>query len=71
MPSEAGVIRRCRKCGHTKKPLGRSAPLGTHYCDDDCDGYREPPTPGDLWPGETREEFGFPGPKWGDDPDAE
>lgn len=28
--------------------------------DDQCAGYRESPLSGDLWPGETEEEFGYP-----------
>lgn len=51
----------CTVCGLTKKPRGRSAPLemAGSLCDRDCPGYYEPPAPGDLWPGETREEFGY------------
>jgi hypothetical protein len=51
----------CRVCGRMKVPRGRSAPLEMcgSICTDDCRGYREPPEPGDLWPGETREEFGY------------
>jgi len=50
----------CTTCGQRKGALGRSAPLGAYLCDTDCPGYREEPTPCDLWPGETREEFGYP-----------
>ena len=49
----------CAVCGHMKQPHGRSAPLGTYYCDGDCPGYDQDPKPGCLWPGETEEEFGF------------
>lgn len=28
-------------------------------CDDGCEGYRNAPLPGDLWPGETEEDFGY------------
>ena len=61
MVEEVGVIVRCAVCGRRKKPIGRSAPiaLANALCDDDCKGYREEPYPGQLWPGETREEFGF------------
>ena len=55
-----GVIVRCGRCGHTKKPIGRSGPLGASYCDDDCAGYREEPRPGSLWPGESEADFGYP-----------
>lgn len=30
------------------------------YCNFECGGYTEDPRVGDLWPGETEEEFGFP-----------
>lgn len=33
---------------------------GGSYCDSECDGYRKPPLVGDLWPGERREDFGYP-----------
>jgi hypothetical protein len=42
-----------------KKPIGRSAPFNASYCDNDCEGYRKPPYPGSLWPGETEEDFGY------------
>jgi hypothetical protein len=28
-------------------------------CNSNCPGYRNDPKPGDLWPGETEEEFGY------------
>lgn len=56
---EVGVAVTCTVCGQRKKPVGRSAPLGMYLCDDDCEGYRKEPYPGQLWPGETREEFGY------------
>ena len=61
MSYEVGEAVECRVCGLRKKPIGRSAPLamGNGLCDHDCPGYREEPYPGDLWPGETREEFGY------------
>lgn len=57
-----GVAVYCTRCGLRKKPIGRSAPLAlaNSLCDDDCPGYRQEPIPGDLWPGETDKEFGFP-----------
>jgi hypothetical protein len=42
----------CEVCGKMKKPIGRSAPLESCYCDEECLGYRQEPTPGHLWPGE-------------------
>jgi hypothetical protein len=49
----------CTVCGRTKKPHGRSAPLESSMCDSECPGYNQSPNPGDLWPGETREEYGY------------
>lgn len=43
---------RCVVCQDIKKPIGRSAPLGTVYCSSHCRGYMEEPMPGHLWPGE-------------------
>lgn len=56
---EVGTAAYCAVCGQRKKPIGRSAPLGVSLCDDECEGYRREPLPGELWPGETREEFGY------------
>jgi hypothetical protein len=62
--SEDKVLRRiCTTCGRTKAPRGRSISDATYnsYCTrEQCKGYDEEPRPGDLWPGETAEEFGFP-----------
>ena len=41
----------CALCGRTKKPLGRDS-RDNGLCDHDCEGYRQPPHPGHLWPGE-------------------
>lgn len=56
-----GVAVTCAVCHLRKKPLGRSAPMemANSLCDHECPGYDQPPEPGDLWPGETREEFGY------------
>ena len=52
----------CTVCGKRKKPRGRSAPLAmaNSLCDFECPGWSLRPHPGDLWPGETAEEFGYP-----------
>ena len=55
-----GVIVTCAKCGWQKKPIGRSAPFESYHCDDECPGYRQPPLPGSLWPGESEADFGYP-----------
>lgn len=59
---KVGIAVTCSFCGRRKKPRGRSAPYetGGSLCDDGCLGYDLHPYPGDLWPGETEEEFGFP-----------
>jgi hypothetical protein len=56
-----GVAVECVVCHRRKKPVGRSAPdaMAGSLCDSECPGYYEDPRPGQLWPGETREEFGF------------
>lgn len=55
-----GIDVKCVVCGTTKKPIGRSAPLGMHLCDHECPGYYQDPRPGSLWWGETEEQFGYP-----------
>lgn len=58
-----GIAVSCTVCRRTKAPRGRSvSPVMYHdYCTmfNECPGYYEDPKPGDLWPGETCEEFGF------------
>jgi len=58
---DVGVAVTCSICGLRKKPRGRDAPLAmaNSLCDHECPGYDQPPEPGDLWPGETKEDFGF------------
>jgi hypothetical protein len=58
---ETGKSVTCVVCGKVKRPIGRSAPMEmeTGLCRDDCPGYRREPFVGDLWPGETRKEFGY------------
>lgn len=62
MSERVGSYARCTVCGLNKKPRGRSAPLemANGLCDHECEGYDQPPFAGDLWPGETAEEFGYP-----------
>ena len=57
--TKVGARLYCRACGQSKKPVGRSEPIGPIYCDDDCDGYYKYPLPGSLWPGESEFDFGF------------
>jgi hypothetical protein len=54
-----GEAVKCEVCGRTKKPHGRDT-MDNGMCSYECDGYYEEPRPGDLWPGERREDFGFP-----------
>ena len=51
----------CAKCLRTKQPVGRSAPMemAGSLCNDDCEGYRLRPFPGQLWPDETPLDFGY------------
>jgi hypothetical protein len=58
---EVGEVVYCIVCKLRKKPIGRSAPLemANSLCDCDCPGYYIKPLPGHLWPGETKEEFGY------------
>lgn len=52
----------CKTCGKRKAPRGRSLPMMTarDYCTWECPGYKDLPHPGDLFPGETAEDFGYP-----------
>ncbi len=58
---EIGKAVNCAVCGMRKVPRGRSAPLemANGMCDWECKGYDQEPRVGDLWPGESREDFGF------------
>ena len=58
---KVGVAIDCTVCHLRKKPRGRSAPLeaANSLCDHECPGYNQAPEPGELWPGETRKEFGY------------
>jgi hypothetical protein len=58
-----GVAVECPHCHRTKAPRGRSISPLTYesYCNrDECPYYWDDPKPGDLFPGETEEQFGFP-----------
>ena len=59
---EVGVAVICTVCGLRKKPIGRDAAVAAagSLCDYDCPGYNLPPYPSDLWPGESRKDFGYP-----------
>lgn len=52
----------CTVCRKRKAPIGRRVPLemSNGMCSRDCPGYDQRPYPGDLWPGETRRDFGYP-----------
>ena len=57
-----GIAVECKVCHRTKAPRGRSvadAVWNSMCTDDQCKGYYDEPKPGDLWPGETEEEFGY------------
>jgi hypothetical protein len=55
--NECWLMPRCDRCGLTKKPRGRSAPLESSYCDDDCDGYYKEPKSGHHWPQEKCDDY--------------
>lgn len=59
---KVGISVECQTCKRTKAPRGRSAPdaLYGSLCNSECVGYWGNPMPGDLWPRETEEEFGYP-----------
>lgn len=67
-PNKRGIHIFCTVCGKQKPPRGRSIPLLLYgyFCApsldpaEECPGYRQDPQPGDLWPGETSWDFGFP-----------
>jgi hypothetical protein len=54
-----GTLAKCVVCGRSKCPRGRDT-VDPWLCDMECPGYDQPPLPGDLWDGETAEEFGYP-----------
>jgi len=60
-PAVVGFAVKCKTCGRTKAPTGRSLSraTGSSYCTFECKGYTDLPHPGDLFPGETAEEFGY------------
>lgn len=58
-----GIAVECGTCHRTKAPRGRSIPgeIYESYCNRDmCPDYWTEPKPGDLFPGESEEDFGYP-----------
>lgn len=56
-----GVPVKCYVCGRTKKPIGRDASPGWSGCrNEECEGWSMHPYPGELWPGETSTDYGYP-----------
>ena len=53
-----GIYVKCAACGLQKKPLGRDPRF--IMCEEDCPGYMDAPKPGQLWPGESEQQFGHP-----------
>lgn len=57
--SKVGISVHCEVCGLNKCPRGRSAPM-IPMCNFECKGYAQEPFAGDLWPGESEANFGYP-----------
>ena len=60
---KVGIEVYCAMCHRTKAPRGRSVPDMSYnqFCTGMmCSGYGEDPIVGDLWPGETEQDFGYP-----------
>ena len=53
----AKPLAKCKVCGKSKCPAGRSAPIPMrgNLCDHDCEGYMQEPYPDSLWPNEEAE----------------
>ena len=60
-PKAKGTRVVCVRCRQTKAPRGRSVSMESYgsLCTDECHGFYCQPLSGDLWLGETREEFGY------------
>ena len=63
--TDVGKSVNCSVCDLRKKPIGRDASVyeAGSLCDSECPGYYLQPHASDLWPGETREEFGYTKPE--------
>lgn len=60
-PTKVGISVECARCHRTKAPRGRSLSYHLSYClPDECPGYNLEPFAGDLFPGETDADFGYP-----------
>jgi hypothetical protein len=57
--SRVGISVHCVMCRQRKAPRGRSAPM-IPLCTFECPGYNLAPLVGDLWPGESESDFGYP-----------
>jgi len=59
--ADVGVAVDCARCNRPKQPRGRSAApeMANGLCDPACPAHYDDPHPGDLWPGESRDDFGF------------
>ena len=59
--SKIGISVTCATCGRMKNPVGRYGSPEISYCHGtECPGWDKPPYVGQLWPGETEEEYGYP-----------
>ncbi len=66
-PDKIGLAVKCLICHQMKKPRGRSGPLAASFCEPifpglpgGCEGWDAEPRVGDLWPGESEADFGYP-----------
>lgn len=58
-PQKVGIAVYCVICARMKQPVGRSAPMDSALCEDECPGYWMTPLPGSLWPNESEFDFGY------------
>ena len=55
---KVGIAVNCTVCARRKKPHGRDS-RDNGLCDGDCEGYRQEPQAGSLWPSESEFDYGF------------
>ena len=59
-PRKIGIFVYCGTCGSIKQPIGRDASHNNGLCNrHECEGYEKEPFPGQLWSGESEQDFGY------------